>query len=110
MLNDNEIDTLKENYDNTFTIDQVTFENAQVILNYDSEIEDINWNENENLSIYSKSTLTMPDEIEIDIEIEDTSIKSLSLMPCSVVDIIDSKIKCCNSSKNLRGLRQMVGT
>ncbi|KAF0474566.1 hypothetical protein F8M41_024739 [Gigaspora margarita] len=53
ILNDsNEIDTFEENYEDAFTIDQVTLENARNMLNYDDEMEDINWNENENSNIH----------------------------------------------------------
>ncbi|KAF0378312.1 hypothetical protein F8M41_012435 [Gigaspora margarita] len=49
ILNDSdEMDTFEKNYKDTFTINQVTLENVRIILNYDNEIEDINWNENEN--------------------------------------------------------------
>ncbi|KAF0560724.1 hypothetical protein F8M41_001304 [Gigaspora margarita] len=54
ILNDSdETDTFEENYEDAFTIDPVTLENTRNMLNYDdNEIEDINWNENKNSSIH----------------------------------------------------------
>ena len=43
MLNDgDEIDTPEKNYEDVFTVDQVTLENARIMLNYDDEMEDLN--------------------------------------------------------------------
>ncbi|KAF0508251.1 hypothetical protein F8M41_018799 [Gigaspora margarita] len=43
ILNDSdEMDTFEENYEDTFTIDQVILENTRNMLNYDDEMEDIN--------------------------------------------------------------------
>ena len=93
--------TPEERNEDIFIIDQIALANARALLNDDDDNDNMNWNEvePEDFDPYSNSFQTTHDDI--DVEIERTSMQSLNLTPCVVVDTIQGEIKRCNGSANL---------
>lgn len=89
-----------------FNFNQNTFTNAQTLIN--DEENETDWNEMEDFGPENEYITTTQDAMDTEIENASTLIHSLT--PCVILDMIQGKIKHCNSTNKLRPLKQMIGT
>ncbi|KAF0434977.1 hypothetical protein F8M41_004832 [Gigaspora margarita] len=97
-----EYDDLDKNYEETFTINSIILENAQALLP-DDENESIDFYEIESKDADFQEELFPTIGDETDIEIEEIFMQ-LNLTLFVIIDIIEGKIKYCNSTNKLRQL------
>ncbi|CAI2168521.1 10943_t:CDS:2 [Funneliformis geosporum] len=74
-----------------------------------STSEERNENDINQIALASTRTLLNSDEND-NVDWSETSVQSLTLTPCLVMNAIQGEIKCYNGITNLRRLEQMIGT